>query len=378
MKFIYLLLLLLVITGCSSFPGIDDNMEFLSDQEVLDYVQSPYNKGEMMNKNIYLGIHQGNILKARYPCSDVCPDYTTKIVFYDLNIKECIQRDGSIVTRTVPVGIGSSQGRFCVPKVLTDTFIYLLEDDFPKSDLSENKAKTKEFHEEVQRNKISDYNLFFDFCQEQRFQVVDQEGVGIGKCSKQFVNGFCEDIADVPWAYYLDYLEPFSAIKACRFEGWTNNQSGINIEIIVYNYKIKKYEPYIIKGYVVSKGGTLQLISTPLEFIEEFGPVDSKEEARAFIIALRGLAYGQGYIDLNQLGQLENGAYKIPAPIERKPLFVREGDEGFFVPWYTLIKECTEEVYEKIFLVKRNGEIEEHKSTLLWGSSVKPRCETRS
>ena len=38
----------------------------------------------MMEKRITLGLHHGVPVVVEFPCSDICPQYTTRIVHYDL------------------------------------------------------------------------------------------------------------------------------------------------------------------------------------------------------------------------------------------------------------------------------------------------------
>jgi hypothetical protein len=54
-----------------------------------------------------------------YPCSDLCPQYTKRIVRYDVPPgPECARIGGVDQDRVVPRGIGVATVTYCVPAVL--------------------------------------------------------------------------------------------------------------------------------------------------------------------------------------------------------------------------------------------------------------------
>jgi hypothetical protein len=54
-----------------------------------------------------------------YPCADVCPDYTVRIIHYDVAPgHDCDQIGGKTVVRAVPFAIAARVEPFCVPAVL--------------------------------------------------------------------------------------------------------------------------------------------------------------------------------------------------------------------------------------------------------------------
>jgi hypothetical protein len=58
---------------------------------------------------------------ADYPCSDICPDYTTRIIHYAARPgAECDRIGGATVTRMVPVSIAVMRQQFCVPTAIAD------------------------------------------------------------------------------------------------------------------------------------------------------------------------------------------------------------------------------------------------------------------
>jgi hypothetical protein len=69
--------------------------------------------------SLQLGYHHGNRVMATHPCSDLCPDYTTRVVYYDLEPGASCEASGGVNEEiTVPVGIGAFPIPFCVPRAL--------------------------------------------------------------------------------------------------------------------------------------------------------------------------------------------------------------------------------------------------------------------
>ena len=97
-------------------PDVD-----LTDAQLIGYGQQDFERGEMMYKHVDLGRYHGAHVVADFPCSDVCPDNTTRIIHYALDDGQaCSSVSGAERTLTVPTGVGKSQLKFCVPRVLAD------------------------------------------------------------------------------------------------------------------------------------------------------------------------------------------------------------------------------------------------------------------
>jgi hypothetical protein len=90
----------------------------LSDRELLRYAAAPFDHRAMMFRSIVLGRHNGLIVVADHPCGDVCPQYTRRIVHYDLAPERCARAGGVVVEELVPAGIAVRRRPYCEPKVL--------------------------------------------------------------------------------------------------------------------------------------------------------------------------------------------------------------------------------------------------------------------
>ncbi|HEY2707006.1 MAG TPA: hypothetical protein VGI95_03040 [Caulobacteraceae bacterium] len=91
----------------------------LTDADLVAYAAKPYDRAAMMEKQITLGVHHGARVLVDFPCSDICPQYTTQIIHYDVAAgAPCTAIGGVTVARNVPYSIAVIKKQFCVPRVL--------------------------------------------------------------------------------------------------------------------------------------------------------------------------------------------------------------------------------------------------------------------
>lgn len=110
--------LLLCAAGVDTALGPDTD---LTDAQLIAYGQQDFDRGEMMYKHVDLGRYHGAPVVADFTCADVCPDNTTRIIHYALDDgQSCSTVNGAERTLVVPTGVGKSQEKFCVPRVLAD------------------------------------------------------------------------------------------------------------------------------------------------------------------------------------------------------------------------------------------------------------------
>ena len=96
---------------------LKDSDKQLSDADIKGYASSSYDKDEMMFKKFRLGYHNGKAVIVSFPCSDLCPDYTTRLIYYDVELDKCSEMGGKIKELFVP----ESPQDFCVPPVLSES-----------------------------------------------------------------------------------------------------------------------------------------------------------------------------------------------------------------------------------------------------------------
>ena len=107
----------LFLTSAQSLAAEPRN---LSDADLIAYDAQPYDHAAMMGKRVTLGLYRGARVVAEFPCSDVCPDYTTRIVHLDVAPGAACQEAGGVTqARRVPFSIAMVDKAFGVPKPLT-------------------------------------------------------------------------------------------------------------------------------------------------------------------------------------------------------------------------------------------------------------------
>lgn len=125
------LLAIFMFSGC-----IQDTTQSLSDAKLLEYAKSSFDKGQMMGKDLNIGYHNGIPVRVTFPCSDVCPNYTIRIIRYDVNLSQCAAAGGEVKAILVPVAIAVMPKEFCFPKIIVANDIY----EFVESECNEKKV----------------------------------------------------------------------------------------------------------------------------------------------------------------------------------------------------------------------------------------------
>lgn len=94
----------------------------ISDQELLKYATTPYDKETKMNTEETLGFHNGQKVKVIYPCGDLCPSYKKRIVFYELKIERCTSTIGVRKEINFFRGRAGKTETFCLPVIIADNW----------------------------------------------------------------------------------------------------------------------------------------------------------------------------------------------------------------------------------------------------------------
>jgi len=93
--------------------------DMLGDEALRQYAASPFDQAEKMHKREVIGVHHGATVIAEYPCADFCPNYTIRVIRYELAPgMSCASVGGVVTSIRIPDGFGASGRSYCVPKVL--------------------------------------------------------------------------------------------------------------------------------------------------------------------------------------------------------------------------------------------------------------------
>ena len=108
------LFLVILLLGC--------NQKVLNDNELLINATTDYAKESKMNSTEILGIHNQHIVKVTYPCGDVCPEYTKRIIYYEIENKSCPSNIGTEKEVTVFRGRSSRIETYCIPNIIAENW----------------------------------------------------------------------------------------------------------------------------------------------------------------------------------------------------------------------------------------------------------------
>ncbi len=79
----------------------------------------PWDKATLMHTTVEVGNYRGVPVVAEHPCSDVCPQYTVRIIHYRLPPDAtCASVGGVEKDVLVPIAITVRSKKFCVPEPL--------------------------------------------------------------------------------------------------------------------------------------------------------------------------------------------------------------------------------------------------------------------
>ena len=118
MRMFYFVAAMLPIFG-SAYAA--DTNKSLSEEALLAYASAPFDRVD--KQIVSLGQLNGTPVIAEFICSDVCPDYTVRVIRYNLkNDQTCSGVDGVEKALRIPVGIAATDKKFCFPKVLANNW----------------------------------------------------------------------------------------------------------------------------------------------------------------------------------------------------------------------------------------------------------------
>ncbi|WP_017463430.1 hypothetical protein [Dyella ginsengisoli] len=115
-------LLTLVAGACTSRAATPGTLD---DAALLAYAKQPWDKATLMHTTVPLGRYHGVPVVAEFPCGDVCPQYTQRIIHFDLpEGADCAAAGGVEREVLVPMAIAMRTKRFCFPRVLVDAGLH--------------------------------------------------------------------------------------------------------------------------------------------------------------------------------------------------------------------------------------------------------------
>jgi hypothetical protein len=108
--------------GASACAGTPAQMDAAALQA---WAGKPWDKAALMNTTVELGRYRNVPVVAEFPCSDVCPQYTVRIIHYQLPPETSCASVGGVEKEVlVPIAITVRAKTFCIPEPLVASGAY--------------------------------------------------------------------------------------------------------------------------------------------------------------------------------------------------------------------------------------------------------------
>lgn len=117
-KFLTLSLLLATLSACVSLPTNEDT---LTDADLIRAAQQKENMPTEGAQQWVIGVHNGIEVVKSFQCSDLCPQNTLRVIYYDVpNDAACESIGGVTKSILVPFAISVKAKEYCFPQVIAD------------------------------------------------------------------------------------------------------------------------------------------------------------------------------------------------------------------------------------------------------------------
>jgi hypothetical protein len=119
MRLVFSATALAILCGCAgaATDPLSDTDLVSRSSTVMSVKQAPIDR--------MLGVHKGAPVIVDIRCSDVCPNYTVRIIHYTVDAgPACAKLGGDTAAIMVPVSIAVMKQNFCIPHVLFQQKLY--------------------------------------------------------------------------------------------------------------------------------------------------------------------------------------------------------------------------------------------------------------
>lgn len=93
----------------------------ITEADLLAYASAPYDKSALYGKRIPLGSLNGVGILVDHWCSNICPEYTVRVIYFVVPPEaSCDSVGGVEKSVSVPMGVLRMREAFCFPRILVD------------------------------------------------------------------------------------------------------------------------------------------------------------------------------------------------------------------------------------------------------------------
>ena len=110
--------LLLSLNACVSLPTNEDT---LTDADLIRAAQQKENPPTEGAQQWVIGVHNGIEVVKSFQCSDLCPQNTLRVIYYDVPTDATCESVGGVTKSIlVPFAITVMPKEYCFPKAIAD------------------------------------------------------------------------------------------------------------------------------------------------------------------------------------------------------------------------------------------------------------------
>jgi hypothetical protein len=117
-KFLTLSLLIASLTACVSLPTNEDT---LTNADLIRAAQQKESAPTEGAQQWVIGVHNGIEVVKSFQCSDLCPQNTLRVIYYDVPADATCESVGGVTKSIlVPIAITVMPKKYCFPKAIAD------------------------------------------------------------------------------------------------------------------------------------------------------------------------------------------------------------------------------------------------------------------
>ncbi len=117
-KFLTLSLLLATLSACVSLPT---NEETLTDADLIRAAEQKESAPTEGAQQRIIGVHNGIEVVKSFQCSDLCPQNTLRVIYYDVPADATCEGVGGVgKSILVPFAISVKAKEYCFPQAIAD------------------------------------------------------------------------------------------------------------------------------------------------------------------------------------------------------------------------------------------------------------------
>ena len=117
-KLFTLILLIANLTACVSLPTNEDTM---TDSDLIRAAEQKESSPTEGAQQRIIGVHNGIEVVKSFQCSDLCPQNTLRVIYYDVPADATCESVGGVTKSIlVPIAITVMPKKYCFPKAIAD------------------------------------------------------------------------------------------------------------------------------------------------------------------------------------------------------------------------------------------------------------------